>query len=81
MKNTAPWALASEPRLASIAILERAPELELRWKKGEDAEGYFVALLAAHFTTVATFVPTDVDQRIRQHAWSELSGKRLASAV
>ncbi len=81
MKNTAPWAIALEPPLASIAILEKAPELELRWKKGEDAEGYFVALLSAHFTTVATFVPTDVDQRIRQHAWSELSGKRLASAV
>lgn len=81
VKNTAPWALALEPRLPSITILEKAPELEQRWKKGEDAEGYFVALLSAHFTTVATFVPTDVDQRIRQLAWAELSGKRLASAV
>jgi hypothetical protein len=26
------------------------------------------ALLTAHFATVATFVPTDVDARIRHHA-------------
>lgn len=81
VKNTAPWALSLEPPLASVELLKKAPELEKRWKLGEDAEGYFVALLAAHFTTVATFVPTDVDQRIRQLAWAELSGKRLASAV
>ena len=31
--------------------------------------------------TVATFSPTDVDQRIRVHAWSHLEGKRLAAAV
>lgn len=81
VKNTAPWALALEPPLASIAILKRAPEIEQRWRKGEDAEAYFVLLLAAHFTTVATFVPTDVDQRIRQHVWAPLSGRPLASAV
>ena len=81
VKSTAPWSLELDPPLSSMAILKKAPELEQRWRKGEDPEGYFVCLLAAHFTTVATFVPTDVDQRIRQHAWSELSGKRLASAV
>ena len=81
VENTAPWAFKLDPPLASVEILKQAPALEQRWRKGEDTEGYFVALLAAHFTTVATFVPTDVDQRIRQHAWAELSGKRLASAV
>jgi len=81
VKSTAPWALTLEPPLASIEILRKAPELEQKWRKGEDAESYFVALLAAHFTTVGTFVPTDVDQRIRQHAWSALSGRLLASAV
>jgi hypothetical protein len=81
VKNTASWALAIEPPLASIDILRKAPAIEQRWQKGEDAEGYFVCLLAAHFTTVATFVPTDVDQRIRQHSWAALSGKLLASAV
>jgi len=81
VKNTAPWALAMDPPLPSLEVLSRAPEIDRRWRKGEDAEDYFVCLLAAHYTTVATFVPTDVDQRIRQHAWAELSGKRLASAV
>src|SRR5258706_15865459 len=70
VKSTAPWALALEPPLPSVEILKKAPEIEKRWRKGEDAESYFVCLLAAHFTTVATFVPTDVDVRIRQLAWS-----------
>jgi hypothetical protein len=81
VKSTAPWAVALEPPLPSVEILKKAPEIEKRWRKGEDAESYFVCLLAAHFTTVATFVPTDVDVRIRQLAWSALSGRPLASAV
>ncbi len=81
VKNTAPWAFALTPALAATTILSRAPEIERAWSSGTDAEGYFVCLLAAHFTTVATFVPTDVDQRIRQHCWATLSGKALASAV
>lgn len=81
VKNTAPWALVMEPPLPSLEVLSKVPEIDSRWRKGEDTEDYFVCLLAAHYTTVATFVPTDVDQRIRQHAWSALQGKRLASAV
>jgi hypothetical protein len=30
-------------------------------------------MLAAHFTTVATFVPTDVDAHIRHHVWQEIA--------
>lgn len=81
VKNTAPWAFSLEPSLPAVAVLEKAHAVEARWRLGEDVEGYFVCLLAAHFTTVATFVPTDVDVRIRQHVWSSLSGKALASAV
>lgn len=81
VKSTAPWALGLEPPLPAAEVLKRAPEIEQRWRKGEDAEGYFVLLLAAHFTTVATFVPTDVDVRIRQLAWAPLSGRPLSSAV
>lgn len=81
VKNTAAWAFSLTPPLPSTEILARAPEIEKRWQNGTDAESYFVCLLAAHFTTVATFVPTDVDQRIRQHGWATLSGKGLASAV
>ncbi|AKV00428.1 hypothetical protein AKJ09_07091 [Labilithrix luteola] len=81
VKGTAPWAFALEPKLPSIEILSKAPEIEARWKKGEAGEDYFVELLAAHYTTVATFCPTDVDTRIRQHVWAQLSGNRLASAI
>jgi len=81
VKATAPWAFTLEPPLAATQILSRAHELEQRWHKGEASEEYFVALLAAHYTTVATFSPTDVDQRIRLHAWTQLEGKRLSSAI
>jgi hypothetical protein len=81
VRNTAPWALSQEPRLPAAEILLRAPETEQRWRQGEAREDYLACLLAAHFTTVATFVPTDVDRRIRQHAWATLEGKWLASAV
>jgi len=30
---------------------------------------YFALCLASHFSTVATFVPTDVDSKIRGHCW------------
>ncbi|MFO0663899.1 MAG: hypothetical protein U0174_08110 [Polyangiaceae bacterium] len=81
VKATAAWALDTELALPAAAILNRAPELDARWRKGEAGEDYFVFLLAAHFTTVATFCPTDVDVRIRQLEWASLEGKRLASAI
>ena len=81
VKATASWAFAIEPQLPAVTILNRAPEIDQRWRKGEAGEDYFLLLLAAHFTTVATFCPTDVDVRIRQLEWAELSGKRLASAI
>ena len=81
VKATAPWAFAVEPELRAAAILAKAPDIEKRWLTGSGGEDYFVALLAAHYTTVGTFCPTDVDARIREHAWSALSRERLASAV
>lgn len=81
VKGTAPWAFSLEPELPAAAILAKAPEIEKRWATGSAGEDYFVALLAAHFTTVATFCPTDVDARIRQHVWAGLAKERLASAV
>jgi hypothetical protein len=81
VNNTAPWAFALEPRLPSAEILAKAKDVEKQWLAGGDSEGYFVCLLAAHFTTVATFVPTDVDVRIRQLYWSTLARKKLHSAI
>jgi hypothetical protein len=81
VKGTAPWAFGIAPKLPAITILEKAPELEKRWAGDGGGEEYFVTLLAAHFTTVATFCPTDVDARIRLHAWKNLPREKLASAV
>ena len=81
VKSTAPWVFGLEPPLPASSILANAADIERRWRAGGGGEAYFVALLAAHFTTVATFCPTDVDVRIRQHSWAELAKERLASAV
>lgn len=42
---------------------------------------YFELMLAAHYATVATFVPTDVDTRIRFHAWQEVRERSAFEAM
>jgi hypothetical protein len=63
VKNTAAW-LWDEP--------EAAPTISAFGGAAEDRLAYLRLLLAAHYSTVATFVPTDVDARIRHHAWMEI---------
>jgi hypothetical protein len=66
VKNTAAW-LWDDPRTRDVTdIFDQAESI------GSDRQAYFRLLLAAHFSTVGTFVPTDVDVRIRHHAWAEL---------
>ena len=81
VRATAPWAFGQSPRLPAEDVLATAPDVERTWLAGDGGAGYFALLLAAHFTTVGTFCPTDVDARIREHAWRGLSGDRLAAAV
>lgn len=42
---------------------------------------YFELLLAAHYATVATFVPTDVDTRIRFHEWQQVRERSTFEAM
>lgn len=63
VKNTAAW-LWDDPRAAAVTTALASD--------GKDRLEYLKLLLAAHFSTVATFVPTDVDARIRHHAWMEI---------
>lgn len=69
VKNTASWCLdgpVEAPSNSWRRALLDAPETP----HGHDGSWrYFRLLLAAHFATVATFVPTDVDSHIRHHAW------------
>lgn len=68
VEGTAGW-LGADERAAHVSdVLARVDEAE-RDREG-NGPAYLRLLLAAHFTTVATFVPTDVDARIRHHAWA-----------
>lgn len=59
---------ASDRLLDSAAAHAHEPDLEWRPDATERAE-YFALCLSAHYTTVGTFVPTDVDIHIRHKLW------------
>lgn len=67
VKSTAGWAFenSSAPYIVALGY---SPNTEANddWSRSPE---YFRMLLAAHHTTVATHSPTDVDNRIRFHAW------------
>jgi hypothetical protein len=46
-------------------------------KVGNDPLAYFELCLAAHFSTVGSFVPTDVDAQIREKLWREAKLENL----
>jgi hypothetical protein len=67
VRNTAAW-LWLDPRCAALtAVFDAALDESV-----DDARALLRAFrlrLAAHYATVATFVPTDVDAHIRHHTW------------
>lgn len=65
VRSTASWALESGS--AAARVLEGAPSLDERYL--EQPLDYLRVLLSAHYVTVATFCPTDVDAQIRHHVW------------
>jgi hypothetical protein len=67
VRNTASWLWAMPAAAALTAIFDDASE-----PAGDDPAAVASTLrlrLAAHYATVATFVPTDVDAHIRHHMW------------
>jgi hypothetical protein len=70
VESTAAWELADAQAGSYRDVLRAASALEDTYASEQLA--YFRLLLAAHFVTVATFVPTDVDARIRHHVWWSL---------
>jgi len=72
IRNTAAWTLDGGSTPATVVHGGAAVEV--------GSLPYFRLLLAAHYLTVATFVPTDVDARIRHHTFQELDGDALAEA-
>lgn len=83
--NTAPFLAARFPAKESGALiaLGNSPDGYLRilsnWENilrpgarwEEQLQDYFALCMACHHATVATFVPTDVDTKIRGLAWRE----------
>lgn len=82
VKNTANW-LWSDPRAeAATRVLDDLAAAEAAQRDVEAHDpAYFRLLLAAHFATVATFVPTDVDARIRHHAWQVMTTPEQIAAA
>jgi hypothetical protein len=83
--NTASWSLdLGTPVGRSIAAqtIRDAERVEEVWRERPRDLDYLRLLLSAHFLTVGTFCPTDVDARIRHHFWAEIEDPdELARAV
>lgn len=83
--NAAPFLFdgTPEPRPGRLSELRRGPLGWLSILRGAERLGasaeptpaartdYFALCLAAHFASVATYVPTDVDSKIRGALWSD----------
>jgi len=79
VRNTAPWLwrddLAASGATEYVAILRAAEQLEPSAQPAPaERTEYFALCLAAHFATVATYVPTDVDTKIRRALWLDARG-------
>jgi hypothetical protein len=77
IKNTAPFLFQfSKETLAepSLSYIKHIIDTDARLKESDLTQlphlEYFELCLSAHYATVATFVPTDVDNQIRSRLWS-----------
>ena len=75
VENTAPWIWSTGPS-PFCEILKSAPEVDL-----QDPVRYFALCLAAHHATVATYVPTDVDSKIRGLLWRGRTAEEVERMV
>ena len=69
--KTRPIEMAAHPYgwleiLSNVELIEAAEN-----PTTEQREDYFALCLACHHATVATFIPTDVDSKIRGHLWQQ----------
>jgi hypothetical protein len=83
VRNTAPFLKLPSPETGRLIALGESPDGFLRilanWENilcptlapEEQLQDYFALCLASHHATVATFVPTDVDTKIRGIVWRE----------
>lgn len=72
VRNTAPWVFSNpspNPIPPPFVALQNAAQAALTSDSTLSPVEYFRLCLSAHFSTVATFVPTDVDNAIRFKLW------------
>jgi hypothetical protein len=79
VRNTAPWLWLGHADASGateyVAILRAADQLEPSAQPtARERTEYFKLCLAAHFASVATYVPTDVDTKIRRALWLDAKG-------
>ncbi|HTO70715.1 MAG TPA: hypothetical protein VMR31_12720 [Myxococcota bacterium] len=76
VENTAPWLFdARAPEQPYVALLRGADRLPAAAKPTPaERTDYFALCLAAHFASAATYVPTDVDTKIRRALWQDARG-------
>jgi hypothetical protein len=93
--NTAPFLATRMPAAESARLIDlgATPEGFLRilssWRnvlrpgvnRDEQLQDYFALCLACHHATVATFVPTDVDTKIRGLLWQESRDRDVLRAM
>jgi hypothetical protein len=81
VRNTAAWALEGGMTESWHPALLGAPGLGELWREREGLVPYLRVMLASHFTSVATLVPTDVDAHIRYHIWQEIETREQLEAA
>ena len=79
VRNTAPWLWSREwpdtPQTEYVTILRASEKLEPRAEPSPaERTQYFGLCLAAHFASVASYVPSDVDTKIRRALWQDARG-------
>ncbi|HZF28586.1 MAG TPA: hypothetical protein VE907_05690 [Gammaproteobacteria bacterium] len=83
VRNTAPWLWSTPGAAALTAIFDGSADGPDDHRDG-DSVGLVRTLrlrLAAHYSTVATFVPTDVDAHIRHHMWVAIDDAAVFAAA
>lgn len=76
IRNTAPFLFTEpEPKTPYLEIVRKEKTTSLSHYE------YFQLCLAAHYSTVATYVPTDVDNQIRKHLWDQPLSNEITDAM
>jgi len=90
VRNTAAWLWATSSAAPLVALFDAAlVASSLETGSGPDSGGVHPGAgvatlrlrLAAHYATVATFVPTDVDAQIRHHHWMAIDDASVFAAA